>query len=173
MRYFACKYKLPIYLVSFSPTMDNHEVIKMFSYLEGPALVLMEDFDGYFKGRECQLQEPRFTFDAVLNVLDGTYASMEGIVLIMTCNNLDDVDPALKNRPGRLRYVIEIPNPSRSIRRKIFAGCMDAAPDNNRYSLDQLLFLRDDTLRMRKVGGDTVSEHVVTPLKRSSRHGNV
>ena len=143
-RYLALKYRLPIYIVSFRPDQNNHDVIKMFSYLKGPCVVVMEDFDGYFHGRECQLNEAQFTFDAVLNVLDGTYAALDGVILVMTVNDISKVDDALKRRPGRLRHVIEIPNPPESVRERVFEGRdtvgLALADD---ASLDELLAVRD------------------------------
>jgi len=142
-RYLALKYKMPIYIVTFRPDQDNHDVIRMFSRLKGPAIVIMEDFDGYFKGRECQLENAKFTFDAILNVLDGTYATMEGLVVLMTINNLKDVDPALQNRPGRFRHVFEVGNPEQHVVQRVFEGYGPIPATAVGCSLDELLALRD------------------------------
>ncbi len=154
-RYLALKYNLPIYVVAFRPDNSNHDLIRMFSYVKGPCIVLMEDFDGYFHGRECQLNEAQFTFDAVLNVLDGTYASMDGAVVLMTVNDLGRVDKALKKRPGRLRHVIEIGVPNAATRARVFEGYrtngLDIPED---ASLDQLLALRE-SLPIVHLAGDS------------------
>ena len=157
-RYLALKYKLSIYIVTFRPDTDNHDIIRMFSHLKGPALVVMEDFDGYFHGRECQMEKANYTFDVVLNVLDGTYATLEGLVIMMTVNDLDNVDSALKHRPGRLRHVIEIPNPSHPVYRRVFdeENPMPPGVVEGERSLDELLALREEGAFLRnsvKKGG--------------------
>ena len=139
-RYLALKHRLPIYIMALSPKVTNQNLIQMFSRLKGPAVLIMEDFDGYFDNRTPLNKEAEFTFDAFLNVLDGTYASMKGMVVLMTANNIDKVDVALKYRPSRFRYVRELTAPSVEICEEIlgsnahaFEGC----------SLDILLFVKD------------------------------
>jgi ATP-dependent 26S proteasome regulatory subunit len=147
-RYFALKYRLPVYLVALTPNTDNHHIIGMFNMIKGPAMILMEDFDSYFDGRKCLLNEAQFTLDAILNVLDGTFTSMKGTVTIMTCNDLSKIDLALSRRPGRLRYVIEVPDPSESLREQILNGHPEAAIKAvDAASLDELLALKDELER--------------------------
>ena len=111
IRHFAFKYKLPLYILTFTPKMTNHDLIRMFGRLRGPAIVMLEDFDNYFKGRHIAFTKAEFTFDTILNVLDGAYASPEKVVFFMTANKIEDVDPALCCRPSRFRYVKEIAAP--------------------------------------------------------------
>ena len=70
---------------------------------EPNSIILLEDIDGIFKGRES-VQETRenrsqVTFSGLLNALDGV-RSQEGRILIMTTNHRENLDPALM-RPGR------------------------------------------------------------------------
>ena len=44
IKHFSAKYGMPIYIVSFNADMNNHDVIKMFGHIKGPAIVLFEDF---------------------------------------------------------------------------------------------------------------------------------
>ncbi len=44
------------------------------------------------------------TFDALLNCIDGVEQA-DGIILIMTTNNINDLDQALK-RPGRMDRIV-------------------------------------------------------------------
>jgi hypothetical protein len=52
----------------------------MFSQITPNSIVLFEDFDNYFNGRECILGSGntgiRFTFDIILNGLDGVYNTL-------------------------------------------------------------------------------------------------
>jgi len=145
-RYLALRYKLPIYLVALTPDTNNLQIIRMFGNLRGPAMILFEDFDSYFDGRQCLLKDAQITFDAILNVLDGLFATLDGMIVVMTCNDLERVDSALRTRPGRLRHVIEVPAPVKAVRERIFKSHPDRIKLVSQlagYSLDELLMARD------------------------------
>jgi len=146
IRHLALRHKLPIYIISFTPKLDNHELIRMFSNIRGPSIVLFEDFDTYFDKRECLMKEASFTFDTLLNVLDGIYSNPSGVLFCMTANDIEKIDAALRFRPSRFRYVLPIENPTYATIQKIFMS------DNHEYlegqSLDEILTLRDREQRM-------------------------
>ena len=146
IRYLALKYRLPIYIVSLMSETDNHSLIRMFGYMKGPAIVLFEDFDNYFDKRKSLLNKPKFTFDTILNVIDGVFSTPHGIVFAMTANDLNKVDYALKSRPSRFRFVRRIAEPTIPVRKRIFTSLNELASEAVRltegYSLDMLLFVR-------------------------------
>jgi hypothetical protein len=115
VKYLATKYNLPIKIVTFSPEFTNHDLLVLFSQIPDDCIVLLEDFDNYFHGRKCIIGEDnkniKFTFDIILNALDGVYNNYENVIFIMTTNDLSKIDGSLKNRPSRFKYVIEFPNP--------------------------------------------------------------
>lgn len=119
-KHFSCKYNLPIYLLSLMRDVDNHSLIRMFARVKGPGIVLIEDFDTTYHGRKCLIDEAKFTFDTLLNVIDGAYSNNEKLIYFMTANHIDKVDFALKHRPSRFRVVAEIGNPSEDVCRDIF-----------------------------------------------------
>lgn len=145
VKYLATKYRLPIMVVTFSPDWTNHDLLLLFSQIPPKCIVLFEDFDNYFHGRTCIMssgeQKVKFTFDIILNALDGVYTTYENVVFIMTVNEIDKVDYAIKNRPSRFKFATEFGNPTESVRRKIL--CKDdwvqATKDLN---LDQILRLK-------------------------------
>jgi len=112
VKHFSCKYNLPIYLLSLMRDVDNHSLIRMFARAKGPGIVLIEDFDTTYNGRKCLIEEAKFTFDTLLNVIDGAYSNNEKLIYFMTANCIDKVDFALKHRPSRFRVVAEVKNPS-------------------------------------------------------------
>jgi hypothetical protein len=128
--------------VAFIPDFDNHRLIKMFSDLKGPAIVLFEDFDSYFKGRDCLLTGARFTFDAILNILDGVFATPNQLIFFLTANEFKDIDGSLSRRPSRFKFVREIPNPEFQIRESIL-GSKSYALATAGLSLDDLLFIQE------------------------------
>jgi hypothetical protein len=142
-RYLTLKYKLPIYIVSLTPDCDNNTIIRMFAKIKGPAIVLFEDFDSYFDQRKPLLHEGKSTFDTILNVIDGLYSTPKGVLFIMTANDIAKIDDALKCRPSRFKYVMEIGLPDEEMRLKIFNGDKNLAARTEGFSLDRLLLIRE------------------------------
>jgi len=141
VRYLAIKYKLPIYIVSPTADMDNHQLIRMFAHITGPAIVLFEDFDSYFDGKKCLLPEAKFTFDTLLNIFDGVFSSDGDIIRILTANDIEKVDVSLKMRPSRFRLVKEMAYPTVSTRERIF-GDSDLVERTDGLNLDQMLTIK-------------------------------
>jgi hypothetical protein len=146
VKYLATKYRLPIMVFTLDPQFNNHDLLLMFSNIPPRCIVLMEDFDNYFNKRDCLFggQEKsmvRFTFDVILNGLDGVFNTHEGVIFIMTVNNIDFVDPALRNRPSRFKYTKHFGNPSIEVRQKLLQdGWAERASNLN---LDQIFRLHE------------------------------
>jgi len=121
IKYIAEKYKMPTYYITFTPEYDNISIMTMFSHIPKKSLVILEDFDSYFDKKQCTMQNNlngaastvKFTFDTILNSLDGVYNSYEKTVFIMTANDIEKVDNSLKCRPSRFKIVREFPNPNK------------------------------------------------------------
>jgi predicted AAA+ superfamily ATPase len=120
----ACKYDYDIYILTFKPDMSNHDIISLFLDLprEKKIIVVLEDFDSVFNKREPLYNECKFSFDVLLNLIDGLYVSTDNILFMMTANDIAKVDKAIKHRPSRFDYVVEIGNPSYESRRRILDG---------------------------------------------------
>lgn len=119
VKHFSCKYNLPIYLLSLMKDVDNHSLIRMFARAKGPGIILIEDFDTTYHGRKCLIEEAKFTFDTLLNVIDGAFSNNEKLIYFLTANYIDKIDFALKHRPSRFRVVAEVKNPSQGVCAKI------------------------------------------------------
>lgn len=71
---------------------------------------MLEDIDGVFQGRKNtaksggMMSSGGLTFDALLNCIDGVERA-DGVLLIVTTNHPDTVDPALM-RAGRVDRVV-------------------------------------------------------------------
>jgi len=123
IKYLATKYRLPIMIFTLNPDWTNHELLLMFSQIPKKCIVLFEDFDNYFDKRTCIIggdnKNIKFTFDIILNGLDGVYNTHENVIFIMTVNEIEKVDDALKERPSRFKFVKHFDNPSLEVRKKI------------------------------------------------------
>jgi len=144
IKYIACKYNLPIKIITFSPEWSNYELLLLFSQIPNDCIVLFEDFDNYFHGRKCIIGEDnkniKFTFDIILNALDGIYNTYENVIFIMTVNDISKVDASLKERPSRFKYAIEFKNPSVELLEKLFKDSENANKVKG-MNLDQALTL--------------------------------
>lgn len=153
VKYLAIKYRVPIRIVTFSPEWDNYQIMLMFSQIEPGGIVLLEDFDNYFDGRKCIIggsggataeaagRYVKFTFDVILNALDGVYNTYERTAFIMTVNHIEKVDPALKSRPSRFKFVREFKNPDVPIRKNLLPCEWLEATDG--FNLDQVMRMKE------------------------------
>jgi len=145
VKYLAFEYRLPIKIITLSPDWNNYELLLLFSQIPNDCIVLFEDFDNYFNCRKCLIGEDnknvKFTFDIILNALDGIYNTYENVIFIMTVNDLSKVDNSLKDRPSRFKYVIEFSNPNIQTILDIF-GSDDKAKSLLGMNLDQILTVK-------------------------------
>jgi hypothetical protein len=140
VKHLATKHRMQVMIFTLNPDWTNHDLLLMFAQIPSRSIVLFEDFDNYFDGRRCVLggdnKNIKFTFDIILNGLDGAYTTHEGVVFIMTVNDIDKVDEALKNRPSRFKFVREFGNPDLETRSRLLPP--DLAEETEGMSLDQV-----------------------------------
>lgn len=105
----AKKCRIPLYIFDLA-SMDNGEFDAFLMSLPSePAIVLVEDIDAIFAGRENITRTAHYgglTFDCLINRLGGVN-SVRNKFIFITTNHLNNVDPALL-RPGRMDEVVEI-----------------------------------------------------------------
>lgn len=146
IKYLATKHKLPVMIFTLNPDWTNHDLLLMFSQIPKRCIVLFEDFDNYYDKRKCILggdnKNIKFTFDIILNGLDGSYTTHDGVVFIMTVNDIGKVDEALKNRPSRFKFVREFGNPDLKSRMKLLPP--ELARKNSGKSLDQIFRIKEN-----------------------------
>lgn len=145
IKYLATKYRVPIKLITFVPAFTNIDIMFIFSQIPKRCIVLFEDFDNYFDGRTCIIgnenHSVQFTFDMILNGLDGVYNTYEQVFFAMTVNDINKVDWALKNRPSRFKYLRLFSNPELETRQKYLPG--EWADASEGMNLDQIFRLKE------------------------------
>lgn len=82
-----------------TPDLTDDRLTALLTSLPRRALLLLEDIDAVFLGREPRTPSVKLSFNGLLNALDGVAAG-EGRVTFMTTNDLAGLDAALI-RPGR------------------------------------------------------------------------
>lgn len=144
IKYLAATYRLPVMIFTLNPDWSNHELLLIFAQIPKRCIVLFEDFDNYFNKRECIIpaDKIKFTYDIILNGLDGCYTTHENVIFVMTVNDIEKVDDALKNRPSRFKFVKNFGNPSFDTRVKLL-GCKKTAQKTDGYNLDQIFKVKE------------------------------
>ena len=144
IKYFSLKYDLPIYSIYLNPRYNNLDILSMFSDIPDRCIVLFEDFDNYFNKRECIMKHDKieFTFDVVLNILDGVYNEYNQVFFVMTCNDFDKIDESIKERPSRMKFIKEITGPSYAKRLEIFDGDIELTELTENMTMDKVMFAK-------------------------------
>lgn len=129
---------IPIYVFDLA-SLKNSELQQAWTSMleEVPCMALIEDIDAVFHGRQnvAVASGPSLTFDCLLNCLDGVQRA-DGLLVMMTTNHLEKVDPAIGqpgemgSRPGRIDRVIELDDLDQSGRRKIAARILSDWPES-------------------------------------------
>lgn len=127
----ATELNLPLYIIQFSKTTSDGELMEMMNSAPTECILLLEDIDCAIKAAESR--EPKnkgltmqsggnrseeVTLSGLLNAIDGC-ATQEGRLLIMTTNHPDTLDPALL-RDGRVDRKAEIPPADEKVAYDIF-----------------------------------------------------
>jgi hypothetical protein len=106
----ALKYNRPLYVLNFSKTLVDENLVSLMAEVRENSIILMEDIDSFFVDRESKDNE--ISFSALLNIMDGTMSQGNGTMMFLTANNPDRLDPALI-RPGRIDRVVKFDFPRR------------------------------------------------------------
>jgi hypothetical protein len=117
-------HKIRFIMFTIRRDTDESIVARLFKYAAtcAPSMVILEDLDSLTK-------ESRITRSALLQELDGL-TSKEGMLIIGTTNNPDEIDPALTHRPSRFDRVWHFPIPSTQLRSEYLTGELNGlSPD--------------------------------------------
>lgn len=104
---------MPIHVFDLA-SMSNNDLREAWAEMaaDAPCVALIEDIDGVFVGRQNMasgaggtMARAGLTFDALLNCIDGVERK-DGVLLVVTSNHIDKIDPAML-RPGRIDRVVE------------------------------------------------------------------
>lgn len=131
---------LPLFVFDLA-SMTNEELqthwFQMLS--ENPCLAVIEDIDAVFHGRKnVAVKENGLTFDCLLNCLDGIQ-QCHGLLIVLTTNHIEKVDPALgrpsasdrssSTRPGRIDRALWLGPLDKAGRQKLSARILKDLPD--------------------------------------------
>ncbi len=113
----GCLTNFTVCFVSGERLLYPREICRMARYLQ-PAMVVFEDID--LVAHERNANGLATVLGELMNQIDGCEPS-DQVLFLMTTNSLERLEHAVKNRPGRVDQIIEIPLPNRAERRLLFA----------------------------------------------------
>ena len=134
----AVELDLVLFVVELG-TLTDEELINAWHRARNntPCMVLIEDIDNVFHGRKYALGEkgPGLNYATFLNCASGVEGA-DGILLVVSTNKLDLIDPALgvpdetgkSTRPGRIDRAIELRTLDAECRRRIAARILADCP---------------------------------------------
>lgn len=99
-RAIASHFGLDVFFASLADSTKDAQVIEQIGNLPPRALLLLEDIDTVFSATNREDESGKSTAAALLNALDGV-TTPHGMIVVMTTNHVDRLDPALI-RPGRV-----------------------------------------------------------------------
>lgn len=136
-RALAEKYNIPVMCADMS-SMTNEDLRRMWARSRVPQMIICEDFDTIFNGRENIASKDKLasgvTFDCFLNCLDGI-GRTDGVLFIITTNNPESLDEALAKagkkitRPGRIDFIVNFAPPSKQGLEKMCHRILKDHPD--------------------------------------------
>lgn len=120
VRALGMTFDLPVFVFDLSG-MSNDGLCDTWSEMMNstPCIVLIEDIDSVFNGREYvgakTMGVPNVSFDCLLNCISGVKQA-DGVFLVITTNHVDKLDPAIgvpdatgrSTRPGRIDKALEL-----------------------------------------------------------------
>ncbi len=103
---------LPVHVFDLA-TMNNEDLRRSWRAMvsDAPCMALIEDIDRVFDGDRNvappsgMIANGGLSFNALLNAIDGIERH-DGVLLIVTTNHVDKIDPAIRDRKGRIDKVV-------------------------------------------------------------------
>jgi chaperone BCS1 len=139
--------------------MDDMSLTSMVNEIDKGSIVAIEDVDRIFDNFSVNQTASSVSFSTLLNIMDGT-VTKEGIIIILTCNNYDQLDDALK-RCGRIDRTYKFPNASGRVMERMFLSFYPEKKAEAKNFVSQIKTISD-------IPVCTVQEFFVRNRKRSA-----
>lgn len=102
-------------MVSGERLLYPREICRMARYLQ-PAMIVFEDIDLIATARDANGLAT--VLGELMNQIDGCEPT-DQVLFLMNTNSLERLESAVRNRPGRVDQIVEIPLPDREARRRL------------------------------------------------------
>lgn len=131
----AQKYNKKLYILSFTKSLTDETLIELFKDITDNSILLIEDIDAYFIDRDAS-KDINISFSSLINCLDGALSASNGLLIFLTANNPERLDPALV-RPGRVDMIIKFDHPAKKEIAKAFYKLTELNSKDNKDKFDE------------------------------------
>jgi hypothetical protein len=116
----ASELNLPLYSLNLSySNLDDQTLIDIVQDVEKKCIVCIEDVERLFNNHNENITASSVSFSTLLNILDGNLSTKSGIMFVLSCNDYEKLDNALK-RCGRVDSVYKFPFSNLTSRQQIW-----------------------------------------------------
>lgn len=130
-----------------------------------PTIIFMEDLDFYASNRSEYGGGNVRILGEILNQMDG-FEENGDVVVIATTNDIESIEPALKDRPSRFDRVLELKPPDLSGRKQLLKRLLP-----NQNGVDEII--EKVAQKIDGFNGAQIHELVILAKKEALRVGNV
>jgi cell division protease FtsH len=130
-----------------------------------PTIIFMEDLDFYASNRSEYGGGNVRILGEILNQMDG-FEENGDVVVVATTNDIESIEPALKDRPSRFDRVLELKPPDLSGRKKLLKKLLP-----NQDGVDEIL--EKVAQRIDGFNGAQIHELVILAKKEALKLGDV
>lgn len=100
-----------IYYLNFAKKLEDDVLLDLIKQISDDSILAVEDIDSYFE--DGKAQDVNVNHSTILNIIDGGYNANNGLIVIMTANNLKCLGEAL-TREGRINLIVEFDYPKKT-----------------------------------------------------------
>jgi len=151
-------FNMPVYVLNLAHArLDDDYLVQLVKDVGERSFLVVEDIDRIFDNHSVNTSESHISFATLLNLLDGTLTK-EGIFVIMTCNEINLLDDALK-RCGRVAGLIEFKDVNAARAKDMF---LSFYPKEDDLATEFGQAVRKES----KVSGATLQEHFIRKRKQ-------
>lgn len=131
IRALGSHFQLPLYILNLNDAkLSDEGLMRLVREIEDRAFLVLEDIDRVFDHFSTNIAESHVSFATLLNILDGTL-TREGVMVIMTANNIEHMDDAMK-RCGRISSIHQFDTMSSNTAQEMFLSYYPGAKEEAR-----------------------------------------
>lgn len=137
-RAIAHKLKRNLYMLNLANVKGDGDLVELFRDIKPNSVMVIEDMDSFFVGRKPGENPVGLSFSAIINILDGSLSTGNGIITFITANHPEHLDKAIL-RPGRTDRIVHFGDMTREQFDAAWVELVDRerAPDEELFRICQ------------------------------------
>jgi hypothetical protein len=99
-----------VYYLNFAKKLEDDVLLDLVKQISDDSILAVEDIDSYYD--DGKAHDVNVNHSTILNIIDGGYNANNGLIVIMTANNIKRLGEAL-TREGRINLIVEFDYPKK------------------------------------------------------------